>query len=62
MAKKSLWERTVELTIAVGEREPEALGKQAPDGGLAGAHEADQDDHGSACSATRPAMACRASW
>jgi hypothetical protein len=56
--------------VAVREGEPEALGEQVPDGGLAGAHEADQDDHGPAClvwarlacSATSSAMACRASW
>src|ERR1700721_2324714 len=35
--------------VAVGERESQALGEQLPDGGLAGAHEADQDDPGPAC-------------
>jgi hypothetical protein len=55
--------------VAVDEREAEALGEQVADGGLPGAHEADQDDHGSAfwacflaCSPTSSAMACRASW
>ncbi len=56
--------------VAVGEREPEALGEQVADGGLPGAHEADQDDHGGASvrpaclarSATSSAMACSASW
>ena len=31
--------------VAVDERQPEALGQQVPDGGLAGPHEADEDDH-----------------